>query len=194
MTFNEQGFGRLGETPERTEIKVGIVKKQVVSDDGVFVDVTILMPDKHDITCRQGAIYGGSGFGFYCPLAEGDEVLVAVPAGATASGAWVVGVAWSRADKPPTAAKQHPSDVILHVRENKNLRINVGGSGQVIIAEGTKGCARVDDPVSGYTSAVAMAASLATVFVPIPLGVPLTDEIPLSAGKVAAGSSKVKVG
>lgn len=98
----------------------------------IFVDV-MLHPNGQIETARVGAIYAGNGFGFYCPLHNEDEVLVLVPYGDADSGLVVTHRLWSPADPPPDDVVDNPEDVTLVVEEDKNLRLSVLGTGNVII-------------------------------------------------------------
>lgn len=105
----------------------------VNGQEDIVVDVTLL-PTLQEETARVGAIYAGNGFGLYCPLHEGDEVLIAAPSGDPDEGLVVVQRLWSPAAVPPDAVISNPEDVTLVVQEGKNLRLMVQGGGNVILA------------------------------------------------------------
>lgn len=66
---------------------------------GVFVDVKSLI--NGDVYCAY--LCGPSvadGAGDYCPVAEGDTVIVARPGGVQGNGAYIIGRAWDQSDKP----------------------------------------------------------------------------------------------
>lgn len=125
-------------------------------EQDIVADV-LLMPTMQDETARVGAMYAGNGFGFYCPLHEGDEVLVVAPSGDPDEGLVIAQRLFSPAAVPPTEIVANPEDVTLVVQEGKNLRLNVKGTGNVVIGAeqgqvklgeeaATKGVARLDDP------------------------------------------------
>lgn len=143
----------------------------------IVADV-LLVPSMQEETARVGAIYAGNGFGFYCPLHIEDEVLVAAPSGDPDEGLVIMQRLWSPADPPPTEVSDNPEDVTLVVEEGKNLRLNVKGSGNVVLAvedgkvklggdDAEKGVARMDDTTANGT--LNLTADTATVG-----GVPVT--------------------
>lgn len=99
----------------------------------VVVDLQ-LMPTGEEETARVGAVYAGNGFGFYTPLHINDEVLVCAPSGDPDEGLVVMQRLWSPADPPPQEVYDNPQDVTLVVEPGKNLRLNVKGAGNVVIA------------------------------------------------------------
>lgn len=159
---------------------LGVVTGFGVMDDDVLAGVHLLATGQ-DVMARVGACYAGNGFGIYAPLEIDDEVLVVMPEGVTDAGPIVVARLWSKADPPPDRAQLDQHDLLIRVKDGKTLRIDVGGSGQVIIAGGTNGAARLGDAVV-----------VTMPFTPIPLPGP---PIPFSInGTITAGSSKVKIG
>jgi len=102
----------------------------------IFVDV-LLMPSLQEETARVGASYAGNGFGFYCPLHQGDEVLVLAPSGDPDEGLVIAQRLWSPADPPPEEVVDNPLDVTLIVEPERNLRLTVKGGGNVILAVDT---------------------------------------------------------
>lgn len=97
---------------------------------GVFVDV-MLAPSGEQVTARVAPDYAGKGFGFYAPVHVDDELLVVLPNGEQAEGAVVVRRLWSQADPPPTDAVADPTEVMLVVEKDRNLRLRVSGTGVV---------------------------------------------------------------
>jgi hypothetical protein len=185
----------------RVWVSQAIVRAFKVKATGVFAEV-VLIPSgvgvngagemtEQRVTARVGPIYAGNGFGFYAPLEVDDEVLVTVPEGVTDSGVVVVARLWSASDPTPQTARDHPADVVLHVREDKDLRIYVGGGGKVRIAAGgtESPAAREGDPVN--TPSGAIIAACGTMFLPNP-ALPLPG--PDAAGFISLGSSKVNIG
>lgn len=176
-SMDVQRFGQALARPgmdTRCWICTAAIQKFVLDDDhGPFADVVILSSSSSTmgedgvaagdvVTVRVGSVYAGPGFGFYAPLAKDDEVIVAFPEGNPDHGGWIVGRAWSKSDPPPDLAKDNNADVCLRVEKDKNLRIQVFGSGNVVLGaengkvllgdeSGTKPNARKEDKVGNGT-------------------------------------------
>jgi hypothetical protein len=101
-------------------------------DVGPLADVE-LIPDETPHTARLGTLYSGNGFGFYAPVEVDDEVLVVAPSGHPDNGLVIVARMHSASDPPPAQASSNPSDVLLHVEADNDLRIVVTGDGTVRI-------------------------------------------------------------
>jgi len=106
-----------------------------VTEEGVFVDIT-LMPEGEPHTARLGVPYAGAGFGAFCNVEPGDEVLVVCPADDPAEGLVIVARLYSASDPPPARARSHPKDVVLTVKDDQNLYLQVGGGGNVYLVVG----------------------------------------------------------
>ena len=120
----------------RQWVSLGIVQAVVADTEGIFVDV-LLLPEEETVTARLGAIYAGNGFGVYAGLKKDDEVLLTCPDGDAGLG-WVVSQRlWSKADPPPTL----PTDTELYIRveEDKHLKIETTGTGNIQLHVGAKG-------------------------------------------------------
>lgn len=102
------------------------------AEHGPFADV-VLLPDGTQATARLGAVYAGGGFGFYVPVEVDDEVKVEAPSGDPAAGIIISTRQWSAADKPPQAAIDHPTDVLLHLKPGTTLRIIASGGGKLLL-------------------------------------------------------------
>lgn len=91
---------------------------------------------------RIGTLYGGPGYGLFCPVEPNDRVLVQLVEGSFEAAPTILGKAWSPAQKPPSdaageGANVPTSDVLLRVKAGHNLRLRVAGAGAVsIIADG----------------------------------------------------------
>lgn len=150
----------------RTWITLATVVAYHLDDEhGPFVDISILTdmtvddngaPVDHVETARITPMYAGSGFGFYAPIEVGDEVVVGYPNGNPDHGLVVIGRCWSEIDPPPSLAVDNPVDICLQVKKDVNLRIQVFGSGNVVLGSedgkvllgeesATRGVARIDD-------------------------------------------------
>lgn len=169
----------------------------VDGEQDIIVDV-LLLPSMQDETARVGAMYAGNGYGFYCPLHEGDEVLVVAPSGDPDEGLVIAQRLFSPAAVPPTEVVTNPEDVTLVVQEGKNLRLSVKGSGNVVIAAdqgqvklgeeaATRGVAREQDDVQITITP----ADIVTMLLVSPSGnVTATNPVTVT-GKISTGSTKV---
>jgi hypothetical protein len=126
------------------------------------------LPSEQAETVRVGPFYAGPGFGFYAPLDVDDHVVVSFPDGDPDRGGVIVGRLWSQSDKPPKLATDNDADVCLQVKKDTNLRIQVFGSGNVVIGAedgkvllgdetGTKPVARKDDKLTASSPMAAWA-------------------------------------
>ena len=115
-------------------------------ENGIFADITY-QPDGTKETALVGSAYAGDEFGFYCPVAVGDTVLVAVAGGDPGNGPVIVSRMWGGPDKPnaelqssadPEDATQ---DVVLRVRPGQKFKIRTSGAndGVDIAVEGDGG-------------------------------------------------------
>jgi hypothetical protein len=99
---------------------------------GVFVNVQ-LMPSGEKYTAIVGADYEGPGFGLYSRIKRDDDLVVMIPLGDPRAGVHVIRRLWSAADGPPAEAVLDPTEVMLVVEPNRNLRLKVTGTGKVEI-------------------------------------------------------------
>lgn len=114
---------------------LAVVTGVTVDDqEGVFANV-VLMPSQTRGTARVGCEYAGSGFGLHAPLEVDDEVLVEAPSGDPNEGLVVTRRLHSPSDPPPQQAIDHPSDVVLVVKDGQSLRLLIGGTGKVVLAD-----------------------------------------------------------
>jgi len=161
----------------------------------VLVDVTLL-PSGDQETARVGAAYAGNGFGLYMPLHADDEVLVLAPSGDPDQGLVISQRLWSPADPPPQAVADNPEDVTLVVESGKNLRLNVQGAGNVVIAaedgkvklgseSATKGVARLDDTTANGTFGITAVGPLVTFTYTPSGGIPQSVALTLVGGTTA---------
>jgi hypothetical protein len=143
MALLGRAVSRPGIDP-RTWISVAYVASEVVVDmetedgsAGIFVDV-VLLPSNMEATARLGASYAGNGFGIYTPLHVDDEVLVVAPSGDPNNGLVITQRLWSASDPPPQEVADNPTDVVMVVEADKNVRLKLQGEGSVFldIAEG----------------------------------------------------------
>ena len=101
-------------------------------DVGPLADVE-LIPDETPHTARLGTLYAGNGFGIYAPVAVNDEVLVVAPSGHPDNGLVIVSRMHSASDPPPASSVSDPSDVLMHIEKDNDLRLVVSGSGTIRI-------------------------------------------------------------
>ncbi len=171
----------------------------VDGEQDIIVDV-MLLPTMQDETARVGAMYAGNGYGFYCPLHEGDEVLVVAPSGDPDEGLVISQRLFSPAAVPPTEVVTNPEDVTLVVQEGKSLRLSVKGAGNVVIAadqgqvklgdeSATQAVARVDDQIQ-FTLTPADILTMVMVSDPATGAVTATNSVTVT-GTIKTGASKV---
>lgn len=111
---------------------LAVVTAVNVAEDGVFASLT-LVPSQLEVVARVAALYAGPGFGLYAPVEVDDEVVAVAPSGDPSEGYVVLPRLWSRSDPPPAAAREHSGDLVLVVRDGRNLRVNVSGGGKVMV-------------------------------------------------------------
>lgn len=177
-------------------------------DQDIIADI-MLLPSGTIETARVGAAYAGDGFGLYAPLHIDDEVLVVAPSGDPDQGLVITQRLWSPAALPPAEAQANPEDWTLVVEPDKNLRLNVKGSGNVYLiadtgkvilgdADATRGVARLDDTVMPDTNApvppslINMATWMATVTATLnALSPGALPGVPPIVGTINSASGKV---
>jgi len=176
---------------------LAVVTAVQVAEDGVFASL-VLVPSELEVTARVAALYAGPGFGLYAPVEVDDEVLAVAPSGDPSEGYVVLPRLWSASDPPPAAARQNQGDLVLVVRDGRNLRVDVSGGGKVMVngdadalALASKVKANVDalqqkfdlhtHPVPGVAAGGATVASLVTA---TPVGpLPGTGSAVVKAGE-----------
>jgi len=170
MQRMSEAMSRPGIDP-RTWTTLAIVTAVHVSSSGIHVDIKTIAGIEE--TASVPTLYGGRGFGLYCPVAVDDWVLVVIPEGDWGAGARVIAQVWDAGSPPPQEAIDHPRDVALIVEPGQSLRIIVGGGGDVVIEardggqvklgdeSASRGVARDGDDVSlTFASATALQAAL----------------------------------
>lgn len=146
-----QRLAQLVSTPgidPRVWVSLCIVDSVTVEDatpdgeGGIFADVHIMSTATLDSdgnvvaqkeTVRVAGDYAGKGIGLFFPPAEGDEVVVIWPDGNPDHGGILVSRLWSASDPPPKPAIDNPTDAILMVGKDVNLRIVTQGQGNVVL-------------------------------------------------------------
>ena len=125
-----EGIGRPGIDP-RKFVELAVVTAVRVDDLGVHCDVETIsgIPE----TVEYSPPYGGGGYGFHSPIAEGDWVVLAVPDGKFNAGARIIGRTWDPGYPPPSEVVDNPDDVCLVVRPGQTIRIIVSGGGNAVI-------------------------------------------------------------
>lgn len=127
-----QAFARPGMDTRNWFCEAVVTAFKLDPEQGAFADVTIF-PSLQPETVRVGPFYAGPGFGFYAPLDVDDHVVVAFPDGDPDRGGVIVARMWSAADKPPDLAANNDGDVCLVVKKDVTLRMQVFGSGNVVL-------------------------------------------------------------
>lgn len=151
---------------------------------GVMVDV-VLEPSLQTVTCHYSGIQGGKDCVVLAPIFTGDRVLVAMPDGSLGgSGPPVIlAILNSDSEQIPLGPDQKPlfqndrvliwaKDVPIDIRTAGGSRVEINEDGTVVLNEGTKGAARLDDqttavlsglqaPITGSTQADAIAQAAA---------------------------------
>jgi hypothetical protein len=126
-----EALSRPGIDP-RTWTTLAVVTAVHVSAQGVYVNITTIAGIEE--TASVPSAYGGPGFGFYCPVAVGDCVVVAVPEGDWGAGARVLAQVWDQGSAPPDEAIENPRDVALVIEPGRTIRILASGGGDAVIA------------------------------------------------------------
>ena len=132
--------GRMGQAVSRpgidprawVSLAVALGDSKVDPKYGVFVNVQ-LVPTGEKYTAIVASDYAGKGFGLYTPILANDDLVVVIPLGDPRLGVTVVKRLWTAADTPPAEAVLDPTEVMLVVEPNKNLRLKVTGTGNVEI-------------------------------------------------------------
>lgn len=225
--IDAQRLGALVSRPgidPRMWISLCVVDKVVVESadgpdgsGGVFADVHIMstatLDDQGNVvaqkeTVRLATEYAGNGIGLFLPPAEGDEVLVAWADGDPDHGGIIIGRPWSASDPPPSQAVNNPTDAVLMLGKDVNLRIIAQGQGNVVVQvdqgkvllgneQGGNPVARKGDGVDGGTLLFNPGTGGATLsYLPAgtPAGVlpPGTVPVAINQGQVSAGSKNVE--
>lgn len=166
----------------RSFVSLAIVTKISVEENGVICDVT-LMPSQLQEAASLSPLYGGSGFGFYTPLEEGQMVVVVAPEGDPNHGLRIVACVWDQGEPPPTEVTDNPLDVALVIKKDRTMRIVVDGAGNLVVEakgtgqvllgseDATQGVARNGDSVSITiaSGAIVVTGSAATQSNPDPI-------------------------
>ena len=106
-----------------------------VSKEGLFVDL-VMADGTEGMTARWFSPYTGHQFGLYAPPAIDDEVCVVCPSGDPSEGLVAFARSWSPSHEPPTRALDHKEDIVLTVKKDKNLWIEVSGSANIYLLPG----------------------------------------------------------
>lgn len=149
-----------------------------ISAAGVAVDV-VLEPSMQLVTCHYAGVQGGMDCVVLAPIFVGDRVLVVMPDG-TLGGSGppvIVAILNSDSEQIPLGPDRKPlfqndrvliwaKEVPIDIRTEGGSRIQVNEDGTVIVNEGTKGVARIQDqvqvPLSGLPIATDGIYALAT--------------------------------
>lgn len=130
-----EGLSRPGIDP-RTWTTLAIVTAVNVTAEGIYCDVTTITGIEETVTLPTA--YGGPSYGFYCPVAVDDWVLIGVPEGDWNAGARILAQVWDQGTPPPAVALEHPLDPALVVEPGRTLRILTSEGGSTVIAASVK--------------------------------------------------------
>jgi hypothetical protein len=135
MTIDPLRIGEAVSRPgidPRTWTTLAIVTAVNVTAKGIYCDVTTIAGAEETVSLPTA--YGGAGFGFYCPVAVDDWVLIGIPEGDWNAGARILAQVWDEGTPPPDEAVANPQDVALVVEPGRTIRILVSGGGDAVIA------------------------------------------------------------
>jgi hypothetical protein len=110
----------------REWVKVGVVDAVVVDGQGVFLDVTV-QPDGYPVRAKMASLYAGDGFGLYCPVRKGDQVVLVVPDGTPDGIPVATGTLHNAQDALPSEAASDPESIWLVAERGKHVRLRVAG-------------------------------------------------------------------
>ena len=181
-----------GHTTRKAKVKISIQYRTV---GGTILDV----PPIDNVPI----IFPGSGkFQLLFPLNKGDGVLIMFSE--EGIGKFLKGVQDVPSDNMARFSLTDAIAIpglwpITNVPSTPDNIIEVDANGKLVIDSGTKGAARVDDPIQITLSgtdiqALAVALLTTTGFTPASAPIPATSPVTLTGGKITSGSVKVKVG
>lgn len=177
----------------------------LVTQDGVDVDVVVGM-DESPVTCRWGLTFGR--FVFVPPISVGDHVMCLFPGGDLGTVGEIVKILSGPHSRIPVGPDRMPlfqndrallyaDGVPIDVRTSGGARVLVDGA-QVVLNEGTRGVARVEDSTKLTLSSldlVALAAKLVGAGLVLPGGGgPPPTPITFEEGEITGASGTVKAG
>jgi hypothetical protein len=160
-----------------------------LESDDVLIDVD-LGPEGVPVWCRLGGAAGGAAMGVWRIPAVGTEVAILIPRGDLQCDPMIVAVLSSGEVHADLDA-----DTLLIVNTE---RVSIKSTdGEVIIQDGTKGAARLDDTVAAVESMLTWMGTITTKFnaaIAPMASAPGTLTTPTGFGKIDSSSSKVKIG
>jgi hypothetical protein len=177
-----------------------------IGPEGIEADV-LLEPLRIPVTCIFPGVQGGGAAQIITPLRPGDRVVVGLPDGSTGGPPVIMAILNSAAVPVPLGADRKPIaqndrvmvygvDVPIDIRTAGGARVQVQQDGTVILNEGARGVARLDDTVRLHLDSIDL-FNLATALVaagltgtPAPTGTPLD----LENGVITSASDTVRAG
>lgn len=204
-------YGTVGTVDDKGQADYADKRAVYVGPEGVEVDV-ILEPLNIPVTCTYAGIQGGASTSIYSPIRPGDRVLVTLPDGLPSSSPVIVSIMHSAtsqlpldpADKKPYFRNDrllvHTRDVDVDVRTAGGSRVQVKQDGTVVLNNGTRGVARIDDTIQLRMSSLdiaALAVEIAklSLFLPNPIPTPTPPSpVIFTDGKITSASTTVKSG
>lgn len=180
-----------------------------VAPDGVYCDV-VLQPSLMAVTCRYPGMAGGGGIQVISPVHPGDEVLVVLPDGVPSGPPVIVTVLHSQYSQVPLGTDRKPlaqndrvlvyaGSVPIDLRTAGGGRVQINQDGTVVLDEGTRGVARLQDTTKLTMTPqdiLALAAQLLATGLFLTPGTPPTPPAPVvfTSGEITSASSRVKAG
>lgn len=181
-----------------------------VSPGGCTVDV-LLMPANQHVPCRYTGVQGGRAGTIYTPIKPGDEVLVVIPDGDLRLPPVIACILSGEHSPLPLDHDRTPifknDRVLMHgqtvpveIRTAGNSKVAVNLDGTVVINDGTKGAARLDDTTKLTLSADDvnnLAAILLATGLFVPSGTPPLPPPPpfeFTHGQITGASETCKIG
>lgn len=112
---------------------LAIVTEVHISKEGVFVEVDVMPAGPDGVTCRWFSPYTGNKHGLWLPPEPEDEVVIVSPSGDPMEGAVAFAKAWSPSHVPPQRALDNKEDIVLTIKKDKSVWIEVAGQGKAYI-------------------------------------------------------------
>lgn len=100
---------------------------------GAWLEVDVMPDGPEGATARWFSPYTGKDFGLWAPPMPHDEVIVVAPSGDPAEGLVAFARAWSPSHPPSQRMVDKQEDVVLTVRKDKNIWIEVSGSANAYV-------------------------------------------------------------
>lgn len=202
-------YGTVGVVDDEGALNTSDRRAVYVGPEGVEVDV-VLEPLNILVSANYAGLQGGRACTFFTPIRPGDRVLVVLPDGDPTQPPVITAVLHSAAAKVPLSGGfprwqndrvfLWAQDTPVDIRTAGGARVELLQNGQVILDEGTKGVARLDDATTSVIDNAKLlelaAKLLATgLFTPAIAPPPPPPQTPINVpGTITAASTRVKSG